>query len=109
MPSKKNENKINELAHLAEKKEAHKIRLAQQLLDKENKLQSRKEQKSKSDLVATQMNTQMQTMFANFLAQMKQQFNPPPTQTPSTITPIKSQDPVTPKQQKKDPAHQVLH
>ena len=94
-------NKKFELARLADKKDSHQQRLAQQRAEAEEKKQSKIEYKSKMDLETKQRDNQMNTMFNEFLVQMKQNIHQTITQPPPAVTPIKTQDSMGSKQKGK--------
>ena len=85
-------NKQNELARQADKKESIRQHLAQQHAYTEEKKQRNLENKSRMDLETQQRDTQMNTMFNGFLAQMKTEIQQTMTHSPPTVTPTKTKE-----------------
>ena len=101
MQNRKNQKKRNELVCFQEKQEAQQIQLAKQLLDRNDEIQRKIELKTKSDLTKTQM----KSMLATFLEQLKKEFNPTQQQIPTTATPKKPKSPNHPQNKQKKRSH----
>ena len=77
-------NKAAELARGNEKLEERRAQIAKQQAEKEQISQTRMEHQSITDLAATKLEDKLTTMMANFMAQMKPDFNPTTQHPPAT-------------------------